>query len=205
MAWGALFIGLLGRALIPEIADLPDQNSEMIYLVLASEYFGPILYGLLVGGIFAAILSTADSQLLVVASTFVRDIYEKIIHKDRIISENDKLRISRWVVLAAGIIAMGLAWAAKDLIFWLVLFAWGGLGASFGPVLILSLYWKGLTRQGVLSAMISGTTVILIWRLWIKAHTGIYELIPAFFLSGVVAILVSKLTKPPRSNSASEK
>lgn len=195
MAWGAIFIGLLGRAMIPAVKNLPDSNHEMVYLVLASEYFGPVLYGIIIGGIFAAILSTADSQLLVVASTFVRDIYEKILKKDKTINERDKLLLSRYVVIFSGITAMILAYYAQDYIFWLVLFAWGGLGASFGPTLILSLYWKGTTRSGIAAGMITGTTVTIFWKLFLKASTGIYELIPAFLLSTLAVLAVSLFTK----------
>lgn len=198
MAWGALFIGLLGRAVIPNIQNLPDSNSEMIYLVLSSQYFGPVLYGLLIGGIFAAILSTADSQLLVVASTFVRDIYEKMIHPARELKEANKLRLSRIVVLLSGLLAMVLAIAAKDLIFWLVLFAWSGLGASFGPAIILALYWKRISRIGILSGMITGSLVTVIWKLYLKSCTGIYELIPAFFFS-LCMIVVFSLLFPTKS------
>ncbi len=195
MGLGAVMIGLLGRAVIPSASQLPDGNAEMIYLVLSSEYFGPVLYGLLIGGIFAAILSTADSQLLVVASTFVRDIYEKIWKSHTEISESEKLRLSRWVVLFAGILAMILAYFAKDIIFWLVLFAWGGLGASIGTAVIFSLYWKGTTKYGVFAGMITGTSVTIVWKLWLKSVTGIYELIPAFFLSALMIVVVSRTTK----------
>jgi SSS family solute:Na+ symporter len=195
MAWGAVFIGLLGRAIIPAVEQLPDKNHEMVYLVLSSQYFGPILYGLLIGGIFAAVLSTADSQLLVVASTFVRDIYEKVIKKDTQIDEAKKLRLSRYIVLFSGILAMLLAYVAQTYIFWLVLFAWGGLGASFGPTLILSLYWKRTTKYGIVAGMIAGTLITIVWTLWLKTSTGIYELIPAFFGSILTVVLVSLLTK----------
>ena len=195
MAWGAVFIGLLGRAIIPAVEQLPDKNHEMVYLVLSSQYFGPILYGLLIGGIFAAVLSTADSQLLVVASTFVRDIYEKVIKKDTQIDEAKKLRLSRYIVLFSGILAMLLAYVAQTYIFWLVLFAWGGLGASFGPTLILSLYWKRTTKYGIVAGMIAGTLITIVWTLWLKPSTGIYELIPAFFGSILTVVLVSLLTK----------
>ncbi len=188
---GAVLIGLLGRALVPEVGNLPNQDSEMIYLVLSSEYFGPALYGLLVGGIFAAILSTADSQLLVVASTFGRDIYEKILKKRSQIDELKKLRLSRYVVVLSGIFALALAYVARDLVFWLVLFAWGGLGASLGPALIFSLFWKRTTRPAVVVGMITGTVVTIVWKLLLKESTGIYELIPAFFCSALVIFIVS--------------
>jgi len=204
LAWGAVFIGLLGRALIPSVKSLPDNNPEMIYLVLSSEFFGPILYGLLIGGIFAAILSTADSQLLVVASTFVRDVYEKIIKKDAKIDETRKLRLSRYVVLISGILALVLAYIAKDLIFWLVLFAWAGLGASFGTALIFSLYWKKTTKYGIVAGMITGTLVTISWKLYIKNHFNLYELIPAFILSALAIFIVSLMTRKEKGKSTPE-
>ncbi len=194
MAWGALFIGLLGRMLFPLAQQLPDSNPEMIYLVLSSQYFGPVIYGLLIGGIFAAILSTADSQLLVVASTIVRDIYEKIWFKHVKLDESFKLKISRIVVLLSGLLAVVLAYLAQDLIFWLVLFAWSGLGASIGPAIILSLYWKRTTIAGVTAGMITGSVVTIIWKLFLKTSTGLYELIPAFFLAFFMIWAVSLLT-----------
>ncbi len=195
MGWGAVFIGLLGRALFPLANKLPDSDPELIYLVLSSEYFGPVLYGLLIGGIFAAILSTADSQLLVVSSTLVRDVYEKIIKRHTKIREDKKLALSRIVLVFSGLIALIMAYAAKDLIFWLVLFAWAGLGASFGTAIILSLYWKGTNKFGIIAGMITGTTVTIIWKLFLKEPTGIYELIPAFLCSAAAIILVSLFTK----------
>jgi sodium/proline symporter len=207
MAWGAVFIGLLGRIIVPVVEKLPNADKEMVYLVLSSQYFGPILYGLLVGGIFAAILSTADSQLLVVASTFVRDIYEKIIYekirkkKSRPpLSEATKLMLSRTVVFISGVLAIILAYVAKEAIFWLVLFAWGGLGASFGTSLIFSLYWKRTTKYGVFAGMLVGTVVTIAWKLRLKDPTGIYELIPAFFGSALAIFIVSLFTRPDHNN-----
>jgi Na+/proline symporter len=194
---GAVMIGLLGRALMPEVQALPNGDSEMVYLVLSSRYFGPALYGLLVGGIFAAILSTADSQLLVVASTFGRDIYEKVLKAHTEIDESQRLKLSRYIVVLSGILALFLAYAAKDLVFWLVLFAWGGLGASLGPALIFSLYWRRTTRAGIVAGMITGAVVTIVWKLWLKAPTGIYELIPAF-LASVVAIVVASTARDVR-------
>lgn len=192
---GAICIGLVGRAIIPEVNSLPDNDPEMIYLMLSSKYFGAIFYGLLIGGVFAAILSTADSQLLVVASTFVRDLYEEVLHKDLIISEEKKLKLSRIILILSGLLSMILAYLAQDLVFWLVLFAWGGLGASFGPALILSLYWNGTTKQGIVWGMIVGTLATIIWKLWLKESTGLYELIPAFFLASFTIIAVSAFKK----------
>ncbi len=199
LGWGAVFIGLLGRNLVPSTENLPGSDPEMIYLVLSSEFFGPVIYGLIIGGIFAAILSTADSQLLVVASTFARDIYEKIIKSKKTFDERLKLKLSRTVVFLSGILALIMAYVAQDLIFWLVLFAWGGLGASFGTSLIFSLYWKKTTKGGILAGMITGTLVTIIWKLFLKDPTGLYELIPAFFFSCLAIIMVS-LCKKEKQN-----
>lgn len=193
LGWGALFVGLVGRAVIPEVSEMPDENPEMIYLALSTQMFGPALYGLLVGGVFAAILSTADSQLLVVSSTVVRDVYERLIMKDSAIDERRKLALSRVVVLVSGLVAVGLAYVAEDLVFWLVLFAWGGLGATFGPATILALYDQKTTRAGIVAGMIVGSLTIIVWKLWLKELTGVYELIPGFSLALAVIFVVSRL------------
>jgi sodium/proline symporter len=193
---GAVSIGLLGRTLVPDAAGLPEADPEMIYLVLSATHFGPVLYGLLVGGVFAAILSTADSQLLVIASTFARDVYEKMLAPQRREDEKSRLLLGRAVVVLAGVLAMVLALVARDLVFWLVLFAWAGLGASLGPAVIFALYWKRTTRAGVLAGMITGTLITFFWKLWLKEPTGTYELLPAFFGSALAVAVVSLLQKP---------
>ncbi len=192
---GAIGIGLTGRILIPSADALPNADPEMIYLVLSSKYFSPWLYGLLIGGVFAAILSTADSQLLIVASTFAKDFFEKYFAADRVIDEKTKLRISRWVLVIAAFTAILLAYFAHDLVFWLVLFAWGGLGAAFGPALILSLFWKNTTKAGVFAGMTGGALITIAWRLWFKNTTGIYELIPGFASALLLIYVVSILTQ----------
>jgi sodium/proline symporter len=193
---GAVSIGVLGRAMTQPDA-LPDGDPELIYLVLSSQHFGPLLYGLLVGGVFAAILSTADSQLLVVASTIVRDLWEKTFARVEPADERAKLALSRVVVVLAGVAALLLAYFAQDLVFWLVLFAWGGLGAALGPALILALYWPRTTRNGAAAGMVVGTAVTIVWRLWLKEPTGIYELVPAFFSALAAVVLVSLAGSSP--------
>ena len=190
LGWGAVAVGLVGRAMVPLANHLPDSDPEMVYLALSAELFGPVLFGLLVGGVFAAILSTADSQLLVVASTAARDVWQQTL--GHATDDAGALRISRAVVVLSGLVALGLAWAAQDLVFWLVLFAWGGLGAAFGPVVILGLFWRGTTRRGALAGMICGAVVTIAWRLWLKQPTGIYELIPGF-LAGLGATWLGSL------------
>jgi sodium/proline symporter len=190
---GAVLIGLMGRALFPLVEALPDSDQEMVYLALSSQLFGPVLYGLLVGGVFAAILSTADSQLLVVASTFARDVYEKTLGRSSRDDETARLRFGRAVLVACGVVALALAYSAQDLVFWLVLFAWAGLGASLGPALILSLFWKGATRDGIAAGMVTGTLVTIVWRLRLQEPTGLYELVPGFVLATLAIWAVSRV------------
>ncbi|MFA4662400.1 sodium/proline symporter [Pyrococcus kukulkanii] len=199
LAWGAIFVGLAGRALVPEVGMLPNESEEMIYPYLSAQFFGPLLYGILMGGIFAAILSTADSQLLVVSSTVVKDFYQEVIRKGEKLDEKTALKISRVTVLVIGFLAAILAYYAKDIIFWFVLFAWGGLGASIGPTLLLSLYWKRTTKWGVVAGMIVGTITTIVWKLYLKEVTGLYELVPAFIFALIATILVSLVTKPPEN------
>jgi len=201
---GAICIGLVGRAVVPELDQLPNGDPEMVYLVLSAEYFDPVTYGLLVGGVFAAILSTADSQLLVVASTVVRDLVGQVLLGGAGMGERQELALSRVVVVAAGLVAMVLAFLAKDLVFWLVLFAWGGLGASLGPPLILGLYWRGMSRAGAIGGMVTGTAVTIGWKLWLKEPTGLYELIPAFFGSLVVVVVFSWVWPDTRTPKPTE-
>ena len=195
MAGGALFVGLVGRLYYPELAMLPAEDSENLYPMLAWEHLTPILFGLVIASIFAAIVSTADSQLLVGASAVVRDVYEKMIMKGKEVPQSKLVFLSRTVVFLLVVLAIIMGWLAGELVFWLVLFAWAGLGASFGPTTILALYWKRTTHAGVIAGIITGAVTVIIWNLFLSDL--IYELVPAFALSFLVTIVVSLLTSPP--------
>ncbi len=197
MAWGAVFIGLVGRAYFPLKSQLPSGDTESLFPHLASQHLHPIIFGFTIAAVFAAIMSTADSQLLVAASGITRDIYQKLFRRGFAISERRMVFLSRVAVFLLVLGAIGLGAVAKDLIFWLVLFAWGGLGASFGPALILSLFWKRTTKWGVLAGLISGTMVTIIWNRTPVLKALVYELIPAFLISAILVVIVSLLTKPP--------
>jgi SSS family solute:Na+ symporter len=202
MGVGAVAIGLAGRFLIPDVAALPGADPESIYPVLAQQHLPPLLFGVVVASIFAAIMSTADSQLLVGASTVARDVYEKVLNRDRDVDPRRLVWISRLVVAALVAAALILGVVAEDVVFWLVLFAWGGLGAAIGPPLILALYWNGTTRAGVVSGMAVGTLVTVVWELIPVLKDALYGLIPAFFLSAFAVVAVSLAGRgPSRSNS----
>ncbi len=194
MAGGALFIGLIGRAYFPEAAMLPDGDAENVYLSLANELLHPVLVGLLLASIFAAIMSTADSQLLVAASAVVRDLYERILHKDKSLPQKRLTLLSRLCVVFLVIVAIFLGIVIEDLVFWFVLFAWAGLGAAIGPTSILALFWQRTTKAGVMAGLISGTITVFVWKTFPALSGLIYELIPAFFIALLATILVSLAT-----------
>jgi len=197
MAWGAIYIGIVGRAYYPVKKLLPNSDPENLYPYLASTHLHPVIFGIIIASIFAAIMSTADSQLLVAASGVIRDIYQKIMVKGKEISQKKLVLLSRVVIILLVIIALILGAIASQLVFWLVLFAWAGLGASFGPTIILSLFWKRTTKQGVMAGLISGTLITIIWNQVHFLKATIYELVPAFIISTLLTIIVSLFTTPP--------
>ena len=197
MAWGALFIGLVGRIYFPEVEMLPASDQENLFPVLAQQHLHPIIFGVVVASIFAAIMSTADSQLLVAASAVVRDLYDRIYHRGEEIPQKKLVLISRLVVLILVIFALLFGLLARDIVFWLVLFAWAGLGASIGPTSILALYWKGTTRAGIFAGLFTGTATTIIWYLVPVLKNNFYELVPAFLLSLLATWLVSLFTEKP--------
>ncbi len=197
MAWGALFIGLAGRVYFPEVEMLPAADQENLYPVLAQQHLHPIIFGMVVASIFAAIMSTADSQLLVAASAVVRDVYDRIIRASEEVPQKTLVLYSRIVVVLLVAVALLFGIFAQEYVFWLVLFAWAGLGASIGPTSILALYWRGTTKAGIFAGLFTGTAVTIIWYYVPVLKDNLYELIPAFFLSLLATWLVSLYTRKP--------
>ncbi len=200
MALGALATGMAGRIYFPDLSFLPGADPENLYPTLAGEHLHPIMFGVVIASIFAAIMSTADSQLLVAASALVRDIYEKMIYRHKELSQRKLVYISRWFVVFLVILALMLGFVAEQLVFWLVLFAWAGLGAAFGPTSILALYWKNVTKAGVISGIITGAVTVMIWVRVDFLKEWIYELVPAFILAFLVTWLVSLFTRKADNN-----
>ncbi|MCH8568182.1 MAG: sodium/proline symporter [Balneolales bacterium] len=197
MAWGALFTGLAGRVMFPELASLPGADTENLFPFLAQQLLHPIIFGIVLASVFAAIMSSADSQLLVAASSLVRDVAEKILSKGQQLPQSRLVLLSRIVVVILVLVSLLMGYLAEDLVFWLVLFAWAGLGAAIGPPAILALYWKRTTGTGVLAGMLTGAGVTIIWRLTDSLRSLSYELIPGFIAALLVTILVSLATSPP--------
>jgi sodium/proline symporter len=191
----AVTAGIAGRALFPGIED-----SETIFPMLATELFPPLISGVLLVIVLSAIMSTADSLLLLASSAIVRDTMQKILgskKSDRALSVYGKI-----VTIIIGIVAIAFAIPEAQFIFYFVLFAWSGLGAAFGPVLICLLYYKKTTRAGVLSGMLAGFLTSVIWMLELKEQTyGLYEAVPGFAVGIVVTMLVSMATYKPTAEN----
>ena len=197
---GAITMGILARALLPDLAD-PQWG----LLKTAELFLHPLLVGLILAAVFAALRSTADSQLLVASSAVVRDFVGSVLHVR--LDDRRALRISRIVVLVLGVLAVLLALSENRFIFWFVLFSWAGLGASFGPSLILAVWWRRLSAAGVVASMLVGFSTTIVWSLWIReairdaGGPDVYELVPAFALS-LLAALGFSLLFPRRQEGA---
>ncbi len=187
--WGAMFIGLFGVALF-QSGVITDQ--EKVMPLMATELLPGWLAGILISGAIAAMMSTADSQLLVTTSSFAEDIYHNFIDKKA--SDKKLVTVSRIITFIVGVAAFSIALVSKDLVFRMVAFAWSGLGAAFGPALFLTLWWKKTTREGVLAGMLVGTITVLIWHFTPQLTETVYELAPAFFMALAAVWLVSLAT-----------
>ncbi|MBR2388556.1 MAG: sodium/proline symporter PutP [Clostridia bacterium] len=192
-----ILIAYFGRMLLGE-ALLVDGKQSMIFIELSRDLFPPFVAGILLSAIIAASMSTADSQLLVASSSFTSDIYKPLIRKKA--SDKETLWVGRAVVLLVAVVAYFIASSEGDgaqAIMNLVENAWAGFGSAFGPVVILSLFWRRFTYKGALAGVISGALVDVLWLAFLSGPTGIYELIPGFAASMVVAVVVTLLDKKP--------
>lgn len=200
----AVSIGLIGRAVIPT-EFLTQSAAENIFVVLSNMLLPSFMCGLVVSGIFAASMSSSSSYLLISGSAIAENIYRGILKKDATDAQVMIVtRITLTVILIFGII---IALDPNSSIFQVVSFAWAGFGASFGPLMIMSLYWRRTNMQGALAGMIVGAAVVLVWHFFVAPLGGIfavYELLPAFILSTVSIIVVSLLTPAPSKEITDE-
>jgi sodium/proline symporter len=200
----AVAIGIIGRVLYPE-ALLTKSTSESVFILLSTEFFIPIFAGFVMAGILAATISSSDSYLLISASAFSKSIYHGIMKKDA--SDKQVLRMTRITLLVISAIAILIALDENSVIFDVVSFAWAGFGATFGPLMLFSLFWKRTTRAGAIAGMLSGGIMVFVWDGLIAPIGGvfaIYELLPAFLISCIVIVVVSLLTKEPSDDVKKE-
>lgn len=196
----AVLVGGLGMIFLhdPQNAELLAEfnalgDSERIFMFLSSSLLPAMIVGVILSAILAAIMSTADSQLLVTSSAVTNDMF-KIFKKDA--SEKTLMWISRGTVILVAVIAYLIALDDKNSVMGLVSYAWAGLGAAFGPVMVLSLFWKRMTMPGAVAGIVMGGAAVIIWEnVKVFKDTNIYSLLPAFVLAMAAIIVVSLATK----------
>ena len=192
-----IIIAYFGRMLVGEEL-LTSGSQSMVFIKLSRMLFPAFIAGVLLSAIIAASMSTADSQLLVASSSFTSDIYKPLIRKNA--SDKEILWVGRGVVLVVAVVAYFIASSKGDgaqAIMNLVENAWAGFGSAFGPVIILSLFWRRFTYKGALAGVISGALVDVLWLAFLSKSTGIYELIPGFIVSMIVSVVVTLIDKEP--------
>ena len=187
----AVLVGLIGKAFMPDLAD-----GETVYMEMIDALFNPVLAGVMLIAILAATMSTASSQLLVTASSVSRDIYAILFKKEG--EEKQLVWVSRVAVVAVSVIAIFPGLDPNSSIFSLVSCAWGGIGATFGPLILFSLFWKRMTLAGAIAGMIVGGVTDLLWYNLSGGVFDIYEIIPGFLFSSLAIIVFSLLTKPSK-------
>ena len=179
----AVLIGCIGAAFFSELAD-----GERVFLEMVRSLFPPFIAGILLSAILAAIMSTADSQLLVTASALSGDIYHSILRKKA--SDHELLWVSRGAVMLVAIMAYFMARDPNSSVFGLVSYAWAGFGASFGPIILASLFVRRTTKAGALTGMLLGFLTVILWKNYM-GHTGLYEIFPGFIAGSLGVSIVS--------------
>ncbi len=192
----AVLIGTIGRVFLTE--NLGANASETVYITMVGKIFPSFIAGILLSSILAAIMSTADSQLLVTASAITEDFYKAIFRKNA--GEKELMWVSRLTVIAVAVVAISIAMNPNNTVLGLVEYAWGGFGATFGPIILLSLFWKRTTRNGALAGIVVGGITTIVWRYLGETLGGffeLYEIVPGFIFSMIAIIIVSLLGKMP--------
>ena len=193
----SLIIAYLGRMIVAGEL-LPDGLQATVFIHLARRFFPPFLSGILLAAIIAASMSTADSQLLVASSSFTNDIYKPLIRKNA--SDRELVWVARGVVAVVAIVAYFLASARGEgaqAIMDMVENAWGLFGSAFGPVVLLSVFWKRFNYWGAVAGVLGGAIVDILWYNLLSTTTGVYELFPGFVVGMLCAVVVTLLTKAP--------
>ncbi|MFC2949513.1 sodium/proline symporter PutP [Virgibacillus sediminis] len=215
--YGAIFTGFMGLAFIStQDVSLLDEfginvvtedgiqmlgNPETIFIAFSQLLFHPVISGILLAAILSAIMSTIDSQLLVSSSAVAEDFYKAIFRKKA--SSKELVWIGRIATVIIALIATLIAMNPESSVLELVSYAWAGFGAAFGPIIILSLFWKGITRNGAFAGILTGAVVVLVWGGMLEGGLfDLYELLPGFVLNLIVTIVVSLLGKPNKEIEA---
>ena len=193
----AVTIGLVGRAFAPTVFT-NASDAENIFSYLAGTLMHPLFAGLVMAGILAATISSSDSYLLIAASAFSKNLFQGVFHRKA--NDSQVMVVSRLTLIVIALIGAVIALDENSIIFTIVSFAWAGFGATFGPLMLFSLFWKRTTKAGAVAGMLSGGIMVFVWNFLIKPLGGIfaiYELLPAFIISSIFIVAVSLLTAEP--------
>ena len=195
---GAVAVGFVGIPYFiahPEGAAAVNANAETVFMELSKQLFNPWIAGGLLAAILAAVMSTLSCQLLVCSSALTEDIYRTFLRKNA--SQKELVWIGRAMVLLIALVAIFIAQDPNSRVLGMVSYAWAGFGAAFGPIVILSLFWSRMTRNGALAGIIVGAATVLVWKQF--GWLGLYEIIPGFILSTIAVVLVSRTGSPSAS------
>ena len=193
--FGAILVGLVGLLYVDNQLAGGLADGEKIFMILVNAIFHPIIAGILLAAILAAIMSTADSQLLVSSSALAEDFYKELLHKEA--TAEHVVLVGRIGVIVLAILAWLLAMNPDSTVLGLVSYAWAGFGAAFGPVILLSLFWKRMNRNGALAGILVGGFTVVIWKQISGGIFELYEIVPGFILATLAVILVSLLSSKP--------
>ena len=189
---GALLIGTVGIAYVDTHFGGSIKDGETIFMLLVNAVFHPVIAGILLAAILAAIMSTADSQLLVSSSALAEDFYKQLFRPQA--TQEEIVKIGRLAVIALSIVALMLAMNPDSTVLGLVSYAWAGFGAAFGPALLLSLFWKDMNRNGALTGVIVSGVTVVVWKQLSGGIFDLYYILPGFIFATISIIAVSKFT-----------
>ncbi|KJY71548.1 proline:sodium symporter PutP [Vibrio coralliilyticus] len=194
---GAMLVGLVGLIYVTN-SGVSIDDGEKIFMLLVNSIFHPVVAGVLLAAILAAIMSTADSQLLVSSSALAEDFYKQLVKKDA--TSEEIVMVGRIAVVAISIVALILAMTPDSSVLGLVSYAWAGFGAAFGPALVLSLYWSRMNRNGALAGIVIGGVTIVIWKQLTGGWFDVYEIVPGIIFSTIAIVVVSMMTGEPEES-----
>ena len=201
---GAIGIGFFGMVYFyanPQIANIVNKENEQVFIELSKLLFNPWVAGILLSAILAAVMSTLSCQLLISSSAITEDFYKGFIRPTA--SEKELVWLGRAMVLLIAMLAIWIAQDENNKVLKLVEFAWAGFGSAFGPVVLLSLFWKRMTSSGAMAGMLTGAIIVFGWREILpenSALASVYEMIPAFSLATIAVIVVSLLSPKPEQH-----
>jgi sodium/proline symporter len=192
---GAFLVGLAGIVYVDSSLGGNLGDGETIFMVLVNALFNPVVAGILLAAILAAIMSTADSQLLVSSSALAEDFYRNLLRKNA--SQQEIVMVGRFAVIGLSLVALMLAMNPDSTVLGLVSYAWAGFGAAFGPTLILALYWKRMNRAGALAGILVGGITVVIWKQLSGGLYDLYEIVPGILFATLAIIIASLITSAP--------